>query len=323
RQALLIVITMALGFSAQAESILPQSCSLFKGRNTAMQAPLAMSDYHVALRSCQVQGHSFVALREFKTSNKTYLLITDPTTLKTDLVDKSCLSCEDITLKQLPESHFRGALKQQSQGSFPLSNDGIRHAQTGSKGYFLTVDLCPSHKEFEKNLFGNQKVSTTSNFPVAVAISGGWIAHHQDEFNQLKNQVLDGQLNVTWVNHSYTHPYQKSLPLDRNFLLTSGTIFADEVLKQEQYMISNGLVPSVYFRFPGLISDRKLILELTSYGLLSLGSDAWLALGQKPTPGSVILVHGNGNEPYGIRLFTAFLQNITDMSVFKPMNDIF
>ncbi len=37
--------------------------------------------------------------------------------------------------------------------------------------------------------------------------------------------------------------------------------------------------------------------------LISLGADAWLALRQQPRPGSIVLVHPNGNEPAGLRIF--------------------
>ena len=68
-------------------------------------------------------------------------------------------------------------------------------------------------------------------------------------------------------------------------------------------MIERGLVPSVFFRFPGLVSDRSVFEEVLSRGLIPTGSDAWLAKGQHATAGSVVLVHGNGNEPLGVKDF--------------------
>jgi hypothetical protein len=43
--------------------------------------------------------------------------------------------------------------------------------------------------------------------------------------------------------------------------------------------------------------------RLVELGLIPLGSDAWLAKGGIPVAGSFILVHGNGNEPGGVRRF--------------------
>ena len=43
--------------------------------------------------------------------------------------------------------------------------------------------------------------------------------------------------------------------------------------------------------------------------LIPLGSDAWLAKGEAPRKGSFILVHGNGNEPKGVKLLLPILRN--------------
>jgi len=40
--------------------------------------------------------------------------------------------------------------------------------------------------------------------------------------------------------------------------------------------------------------------KLQQLSLIPIGSDAWLAKGEQPRPGSFVLVHGNGNEPAGI-----------------------
>ena len=73
-------------------------------------------------------------------------------------------------------------------------------------------------------------------------------------------------------------------------------------------MLEQGIIPSSFFRFPGLISNQQLIAELRAMSLIPVGSNAWLACGQNPKPGSIILVHGNGNEPKGIELLLTFYQ---------------
>jgi hypothetical protein len=42
---------------------------------------------------------------------------------------------------------------------------------------------------------------------------------------------------------------------------------------------------------------------------LPIGSDAWLANKVKPKEGSIILLHGNGNEPYGFEILKVFYRN--------------
>jgi hypothetical protein len=89
-----------------------------------------------------------------------------------------------------------------------------------------------------------------------------------------------------------------------NFLLTPGVNFAEEVLGTEKLLISKGLVPSVFFRFPGLVANQEKMAQLSEWGLVAVGADAWIGKGQKPHPGSIVLLHGNGNEPKGLELFT-------------------
>jgi hypothetical protein len=50
------------------------------------------------------------------------------------------------------------------------------------------------------------------------------------------------------------------------------------------------------------------VLWITEYGLIPIGSDAWLAKGQPVHAGSIVLIHGNGNEPIGIEDFLRLLQ---------------
>lgn len=98
------------------------------------------------------------------------------------------------------------------------------------------------------------------------------------------------------------------MPLAENFLLAPGTNLEIEVLENEKLMLKNGLTPSVFFRFPGLVSDKSIVDKITAYGLIPIGSDAWLAKGQQPNAGSIVLIHGNGNEEIGVKDFIQLLK---------------
>jgi hypothetical protein len=121
------------------------------------------------------------------------------------------------------------------------------------------------------------------------------------------------------VNHSNSHPYIIETPPENNFLLLPQVNFENEVLKTEIKLIERNLMPSVFFRFPGLISHEKLVTELSSkYGLITLGADSWLANGVKPNAkgDSILLVHGNGNEPLGLKLFWNFQLSFEPIDLF-------
>jgi hypothetical protein len=278
---------------------------------------VAINKYQVKFKQCDDQ--KWIAIRQFENQRRVYNLLVNSATLETQIVADSCLRCSDIQLSNLQESKYKNLLDFSKNHSAPMSDAGLTNVSQ-EKGFFLSVDLCPSKKSFDYQIFTNPKISSHKNFPVAIAVSGGWLGHNKETLNWLKAKQLSHDLDIVWVNHSYTHPYKKGISNENNFMLTPGDSLEYEVFNQEKYMISNGLTPSIFFRFPGLISNSTLVSELENYGLVTLGSDAWLALGQQPKSGSIILIHGNGNEEVGVNLFLRLLQKIQDLNVFKALS---
>ena len=177
------------------------------------------------------------------------------------------------------------------------------HKQAAQEpGIVISIDLCQSHKPYEKKLFlaleelGHKQGKPV---PIAVSIAGGWIRKHQAELAAIKKMYL----NITWVNHSYTHP------VANDFLNDPNVDFRHEVLANIELMKQNGLKPSKYFRFPGLRHNALRLKQLYELGYTNLDADAWLAKGQKIKAGSIILIHGNGNEEPGVvDKFIAYLK---------------
>ena len=116
------------------------------------------------------------------------------------------------------------------------------------------------------------------------------------------------KIKITWVNHTYNHHYDPKAPLNENFILSPGTDINFEILGTEIALLQHGLLPSVFFRFPGLVSNNKAVTAVTDFGIIPIGSDAWLAKGQQAANGSIVLIHGNGNEPLGVKDFIKLLQ---------------
>jgi hypothetical protein len=220
-----------------------------------------------------------------------------------------------VAEKSWKDSFFTLALEKHTSPPCPLQNDGLTEADNFRKGSFLTVDLCPSQKAFEKRLFEGLITlwkDRRDAAPVAVAITGAWAVRHEDDLQWLRDQIQAQKLRVTWINHSFHHPYDRSKPMAENFLLTPGTDFEQEVLANEVMLLEHGLLPSVFFRFPGLVSDCNLIDRLRKLSLIPVGSRAWLAKGEMPQAGSIILVHGNGNEPQGVDLLLKLFRKHRD-----------
>lgn len=271
-----------------------------------------ITDYRVIRRTVSdATGRQLVAIRSFNADGVPRLLAVDPRLMASfDLPASLLKPSPDSADAALEATPYLKALRRYNSAPFRLQNGGATRAQTAVDGVFLTVDLCPSKRPFERELFQTaEALGKGAPIPVAVAVSGLWLASHPEELGYLKAESAAGRLAITWVNHSEHHVYLPGTPLEQNFLLTPGTDFTSEVLELERQLLSRGLVPSPFFRFPGLVSDRATVTRLRELSLIPIGSDAWLAKGETPRKGSFILVHGNGNEPKGIKLLLPMLKN--------------
>lgn len=250
-----------------------------------------------------------VGIRQFDLDGVPKRLVVEANSLKTKIINSSELNCKVMSIDKFEKTYYAQIRAQAVMDQSKLANVGVKRFD--QQKVVLTVDMCPSSKPYETQFYDWLK---TTGSPVGVALTAGWGLKHQAEFNNLK-QIAKQYNNITWVNHSYRHPYVKGLPDDKNFLLIAGTNIEHEVLDNEIFMIENGLTPSVFFRFPGLISNYAIVQKISDWGLIATGSDAWLAKGQIPKAGSIILIHGNGNEPAGVNLFFKYLNQILSLGL--------
>lgn len=255
-----------------------------------------------------------IAIRSFVDGNEKYLLLVNPATLitKIDLANQYSLSNLALGNVQsiFKKTIYVKAMDLALQSDRQLQNAGIDHAIPKEKGIALTIDLCPSHKNLDRIIFQSlidEFKKIEQPVPLAISVSGKWMLKHPEDLNWLKSLVVQNELNITWINHSYNHEVNH-LPLAENFLLAQGTNLDIEVLENEKLMLKNGLIPSIFFRFPGLVSDQQVVQKIVDYGLIPIGSDAWLAKGQQANAGSIVLIHGNGNEEIGVKEFIQLLK---------------
>lgn len=271
-----------------------------------------ITDYRVIRTPARdASGRLLLAIRSFKSDGVAQLLAVDPVSFQSSVLPASTLKLSSTPPEAaLGSSRLMKAIQRYDAPPYPLQNGGAARAGVQVAGEFLTVDLCPSRRPFERELFqALAAIGKGAPVPVAVAVSGVWLASHPEELSFLQRESAAGRLAITWMNHSYHHVYEPRAPLGRNFLLTPGTDFSGEVLELEQLLLSRGLVPSPFFRFPGLVSDAATVKRLRELSLIPIGSDAWLAKGEIPRKGSFILVHGNGNEPKGVKLLLPMLRS--------------
>lgn len=258
------------------------------------------------------RGAARIAIRKYKKDGVPFLLLVDPFSFGTSIIEASSFAPGGDTIPgRVDGNPYVRALDRYSAPPRGLQNHGLVHGESPMTGVFLTIDMCPSAKPFERGFFLTLAEAAShrgSAVPVAVAITGKWLKTHGEDFAWLVERIREGKLAVTWINHSATHPYNPDAPMDKNFLLTPGIDFEKEVLDTERLLLENGLIPSPFFRFPGLVANGALVGKLRKLALIPIGSDAWLAKGETPVNGSVILVHGNGNEPLGISMALRLLK---------------
>ncbi len=285
-----------------------------------------ITDYKVYYGEYTDNTHAlYFTLRSYKNTNTAYYLVINPATLVTSVVRvadvKSKQSSLDQLKKKYPDISYIKALAYADAHAKNLQDAGITHSYPQEAGVSLTIDLCPSSKPLDRIIFLDlikEFHKVQKPVPVALSSSGSWVTRHDNDLSWLDSLDKAGDLDITWVNHTFTHPTSKTLPLSENFLLEKNISISDEVLKNEALLLSKGYIPSVFFRFPGLVSDQSVFLQVTSFGVIPIGSDAWLAKGQQPHDGSFVLIHGNGNEPIGVKDFIQLLQkeniNVEDRS---------
>jgi hypothetical protein len=299
-----LALWLALFSSSAAAAPLEASDSC--GAPRPHGAPTA--DYEAVFERCRGSGEvERLATRRWRSEGRAMLLLVDPQTLATQVAPAQCWRCAATTDAEEASTRFEKAVQgPQPEPDTPkvLTNAGLLHGK--GDGVFVTGDLCPSRRPLDRG-FLEVLAKEEPGAPVALSVSGLWMTHHAADLDWLEEQVASGALAITWVNHSYSHPYVKSLPDARNYLLTPGVDLDEEIFKTERLMLENGLTPSVFFRFPGLVSDPSLMERLRRRHLVALGADSWIALGPRPKPGSIVLVHPNGNEAAGLAIFQRLL----------------
>lgn len=286
--------------------------------SNAQQNFLDIKNYRVFYGWAHNYPQDWLILRRFENNGRDYLLLVNPHNLRSKVDESSFYQIRQMTLAGA-RNYFRTtpyvrAINQVEKQSVSIQNAGIERGMPTETGISLTADLCPSHKPLDRRIFTDmisefKKVEKPA--PIALSVSGLWMLNHIADLEWLKKLRNEGEIRITWINHSFNHRVSKTAPLKENFLLEPGTDINYEVLATEKLMLKDGLVPSAFFRFPGLVSDQQLVYKITDYGLIPIGSDAWLAKGQQANDGSIVLIHGNGNEPVGVNDFIKLLQSKT------------
>jgi hypothetical protein len=241
---------------------------------TQLQSVATVGDYRPVLKACvAADGRKAVAIREMTIAGQKVALLADPEALTTRLERAACWTCREASEGELNATRMGRAISESAEApglihrGF-LQNAGLTHG--AGPGDFVTGDLCPSKRPLDRAFFARLEAASP-HASVALSISGVWLIHHFDDFRWLVDQRNAGALDILWVDHTYHHPYHRKLPDDANFLLSKGVDPEEEILDTERLLIANGETPSLFFRFPGLVSSDPLMQAVSRFHLVTLG----------------------------------------------------
>ncbi len=275
-------------------------------------ASAEIKDYSFYSGIGEMKGQKCIVIRKYLFNNALYYLCVNPENLETFTTPGEVLKLKEVPVSQIykifSRTPYLQLIKDADHNATRLQDAGITHV-SASRSYVITTDLCPSKKPLDYELYQSivRDLGKIKPIPISISVSGKWMEQHPDGLLWLKQMNDARNFKITWINHSYTHPYKKHSPLNNDFLLANGVNLNYEVLATEQALLEQGITPSIFFRFPGLVSDQAIFDHIVEMGLIPIGSNAWLAKGQKLKAGSIVLLHGNCNEPVGVHKFISYL----------------
>ena len=317
-----ISLFASVGLSFEFSNIRGYKETSFKFLHKSNSKPIPVMDGFQQMVNLKPGLYS--GIRSFSSNQHNYNLIVSDATLDTFVV-KSSILLKKLNMKKVrKKSSTYEKIKAQGKAKMvsDLSHLAIKkNKPIGDARFSITIDLCPSRKKWDDDLFqsliglSTKRLRNNSNpLPVGIAITGRWIKQNQKSFNKLKAWHLKGMLDITWINHSFSHPLRPNQFKKYEFMTASNVSLEREALRLEKILLNEGLIPSIWFRFPGLAFNQKRLTQLGNLGLIPLGSNAWIAKGQRIRDGSVVLLHGNGNERPGVDKFLHYLKKNADNS---------
>lgn len=265
------------------------------------------------------EGHTVLVRRTFLLNGVPYCLVTDTGSEPNSLV----VSVEALRARtraaggaRTAWSEYRAWFGEQAAAGHALRRGSAERLE---QSIAVTIDLCWSLRAYEESLFQSlaevARRQQRALYPV-VFVSGRWLEQHPHEMDALLALDREPNVHIIWGLHSWIHPKEGA------FLngLSPEEVRRD-TLRLERGLLEWGIVPTVYYRFPGLIHDATRLNAILELDLLPIDCSTWMAWvrPQRPEPfyhpvesGSIVLLHGNGNEPRGIDAFRRWLSEHGD-----------
>lgn len=276
------------------------------------------------------RGAVFVVRRKVEVDGTPYLVATDANSLRSYLFESEVLKLRSVPIDGEGTLWYqcRQWCDQEARNEL-----GLRHGTREHKpAVSLSVDMCWSLRNSEWEFFDSlAKEVQVEGGSVALFMSGRWIDQHPAEMERLIELGRNNRLELSFSQHSYAHP--KEQPFMNS---TSLEEFGADMLKVEERLLEWGCVPTVFYRFPGLVHDARHLQKAIAMDVFPVDCDSWMALigkaDQTPSElgnaftqpvqsGSIILVHGNSNEHVGIQRWIEWRKEHPDWKL-RPLEEM-
>ena len=222
--------------------------------NSFLIAQNEIINYKVYFAAGDFRNKNILVIRKFEQWGKEFYVTVDPDNIETQIIPSNQISVKTMSWQQILNEYkntaYIRAIKTSIKQSFTIQNSGIVHGFPKEKGVTLTIDLCPSNKPLDRIIFTTlitEFQKTEKPVPLALSITGKFMLTHSEDIRWLKGLIESGEISVTWINHTYNHHFNPTLPLTKNFLLEPDTDLDFEILGTEIALLQRGFLTSVFF----------------------------------------------------------------------------
>ncbi len=280
---------MAAGIIAAAD--LPLSGTTFAG--PFLPGPLKIRDYRVIISVAEGRPYLLLTRRIVLEDGQLLYYYIDMSTLEygiSDSLEPSGDSSQSLTgLYEKLHRHLMASGKPYTGGHAP----GISKRDMN---LLMTTDLCPTRRSLDLRFYKIlAKLHSSENrvLPLIIFFSGNWILQHPEGLRAIR----DSRIPFLAGNHTRSHIMKRgNRHLDR---------LDEEIVATELIMLRTGLLPSFYFRYPGLRHRKKDMATLLRLNMVPLDANIWM--GSRIRNWGILLVHSNGHVPSEVRAFIRFV----------------
>jgi peptidoglycan/xylan/chitin deacetylase (PgdA/CDA1 family) len=232
--------------------------------------------------------------REIGTDQGDLFYFIDTATLRFGLADK--LEGKKTEGGPAPDSFLGKVIAAQRSSGRPYGTAGEFHSGTSNKNIVLTTDLCPTGNDYDSQFYSNLvslRKDRLMSVPLVIFFSGRWVKNHSSQLASIKGAGLD----FIAGNHTYSHKILDG----RN---TDAGNFTAELTNTETVLLENGILPSFFFRYPGLVYNKTAMDVLDKLSMTAVNANVWM--GTKARNWGILLVHSNGCASSEVRVFATY-----------------